>query len=182
MKTITITLNPREWIVALGLALRNSCAAVLDSFKNPRLWIGIGTSLLVHAVIILLALIQYGGGAVPKTGEDSVILLAPVGDLPPSVVERMAQDRGAGRGSSEAITRPRTSPASDVIVGRFTLTPDMPDASLVENMLRIPEKQLSVDEILQMEPISLERGTQGTRQRFSNQGSIRTLDPANTSR
>jgi hypothetical protein len=162
MKTTTITLNPGAWLQSLALALRNTFADVGRMLLNPRLWIGLGSSLLVHAAIILLS-IEYGNKAVPEDPETMWNIHIPAGGTEHPRVIQILEQSGAPGATNEVSTHPIKLTGAEHLQALTESTIDPTDVSGIEphGFIIITDKQLSVAEILGREPVKDIRLTGG---------------------
>jgi TonB family protein len=153
MKTLNIALNPRAWVQSWTLALRNSFAGLLQILRNPRLWIGIGASLLVHGAIILLSL-EYNK-AIPEDQDGIWELVVTPGTEHPNVT-KFLEPSGTTPGTEEAVNRPVKSSAADELQALTENTIDPTDLSAVEShgVIIITNKQASSEALLGLEPIT----------------------------
>lgn len=154
MKTLTITLNPRAWLQSLALALRNSFAGLAQILRNPRLWIGIGASLLVHGAIILLSL-EYNNKAVPANPDSTWSIHIIPGTEHPNVTKVLGP-AGKPVGIEEGINRPIKSTVADQLQALTKNTIDPTDVSALEphGVMVLARHQLSIAEILEREPLA----------------------------
>lgn len=162
MKTLIITLNPRAWVQSLALALRNSFVGLVQILRNPRLWIGIGASLLVHAAIILLSL-EYNK-AIPEDPGAVWEVVVPPGTEHPNVA-KVLEPGGYSGSTEEAINRPVKSSAADQLQAMTKSTIDPTDISAVEphGVIFLTEKQVSSKTLLGLEPVTGIRSKGGFR-------------------
>jgi len=154
MKTLSITLNPLAWVQSLALAFRNSFAGLAQILRNPRLWIGIGASLLVHGAIILLSL-EYNNKAVPVNPDSTWSIHIIPGTEHPNVTKVLGP---AGRSvdTEEGINRPVKSTVADQLQALTKNTIDPTDVSALEphGVIVLARHQLSIAEILEREPLA----------------------------
>jgi TonB family protein len=171
MKTLSITLNPKAWLAGFGLAVRNTFADAWHSLKNRRLWIGIAASLLVHAVIVILGVVEFGGKPVKSSTEPNIPVVVPP-DVPvhPSVVSEVSQQWGNSK--DEGTVLPRPLDPSRLSSGEVTITADDAYAWDSDPLIFNPRYVKSVDEILQEAPVGKVLGVGGERNpsRFDNPG------------
>lgn len=154
MKTLSITLNPRAWVQTLALVLRNSFVGLAQILRNPRLWIGIGASLLVHGAIILLSL-EYNNKAVPTDPDSTWSIHIIPGTEHPNVTKVLGP---AGRpvGTEEGVNRPIKSTVAEQLQALTKNTIAPTDISAVEphGVVVLAKHQLSIAEILKREPLA----------------------------
>ena len=154
MKTLSITLNPLAWLQSLALALRNTFAGLAQILRNPRLWIGIGASLLVHGAIILLSL-EYNNKAVPEDPNKVWEVYIPPGTEHPNVTKVLGP-AGKPAGIEEGINRPIKSTVADQLQALTKNTIDPTDVSALEphGVIVLARHQLSIADILEREPLA----------------------------
>jgi len=154
MKTLSITLNPLAWLQSLALALRNTFVGLAQILRNPRLWIGIGASLLVHGAIILLSL-EYNNKAVPANPDSTWSIHIIPGTEHPNVTKVLGP-AGKPAGIEEGINRPVKSTVADQLQALTKNTIDPTDVSALEphGVMVLARHQLSIADILEREPLA----------------------------
>ncbi|TET21383.1 MAG: TonB family protein [Candidatus Stahlbacteria bacterium] len=157
MKTLTITLNPRVWVQTLALALRNSFAGLWQTLRNPRLWIGLGSSVLVHGAIFFLSL-EYNNKAVAEDPNKIwEVYISPGTEHPKVIKQLIAADPLVTRaGSEDASSHPIRSSVVDQLQAMSKNTIEPTEISAVEphGVIVLAKHQVSIAEILEREPIS----------------------------
>lgn len=153
MKTLTITLNPRAWLQSWALAMRNSFVGLLQILRNPRLWIGIGASLLVHGAIILLSL-EYNK-AIPEEPYTVWEIIVPPGNAHPNVT-KVLEPGGHSGTTEETINRPIKTSATEELQAMTKNTIDPTDISAIEphGVIFLTENQMSTKALTGLEPIT----------------------------
>lgn len=154
MKAITTTFDPVGWIKSWGLALKNNMTGLAETMKNRRLWIGIGASLAVHAVIIFLSVAQVG----KPVGTDQIddwIVLKPDDSYRPDIADRLNQGGGSiVEPENKTVTNPLVDkpdlfqPTSNIEKDAAELAGYNPHGTIVTN----PDYQLTTEKILSGEP------------------------------
>jgi len=154
MKTLSITLNPLAWLQSLALALRNTFVGLAQILRNPRLWIGIGASLLVHGAIILLSL-EYKDKAVAEDPNKIWEVYISPGTEHPNVTKVLGP-AGKPTGIEEGINRPIKSTVADQLQALTKNTIDPTDVSALEphGVMVLARHQLSIADILEREPLA----------------------------
>ncbi|MCK4334934.1 TonB family protein [candidate division WOR-3 bacterium] len=154
MKTLSITFNPLAWLQSLALALRNTFVELAQILRNPRLWIGIGASLLVHGAIILLSL-EYNNKAVAEDPNKIWEVYISPGTEHPNVTKVLGP-AGKPAGIEEGINRPIKSTVADQLQALTKNTIDPTDVSALEphGVMVLARHQLSIADILEREPLA----------------------------
>ncbi len=161
MKTTTITLNPGAWLQSLALALRNTFFDIGRMLRNPRLWIGLGSSLAVHGAIILLS-VEYGNKKIAEE-PDSFWEVYDLGQTEHPKVVQILEQTGPAGSTEDVNTYPIKSSVAEQLQAMTENTLDPTDATAVEphGFIVLTDKQLSVAEILGREPVKDIRLTGG---------------------
>lgn len=159
MKTLTITLNPREWIHNLGLAARNTALGVLDTFRNPRLIIGIAASVLLHASLLLVLFINRAGKTVDEDIGGWEIVSVIDGNENPKVTKLLNDQTGSPFGKpDEVVNKPLLTPVNPEFQALINIPKDATatdmEKALTGDLLYInPSRQKSIEQILASEPV-----------------------------
>lgn len=163
MKTLTVTLNPRGWVETWAAAIRNTLVGIGESLKNPRLWIGITLSFVLHGALLLFTLPQTGK-AVGERNTEPFIIIGPQGTDHPNVarVVHSPQTPIAGEVPQNAtnpiVFKPNLGQANDGLLSDATATAAASD----QWMLKINKDLMeSTESILGKNPIDIEHHTGG---------------------
>jgi hypothetical protein len=154
MKTLTLTLNPREWIHNLGLATRNTALGILDTFRNPRLLIGIGASVLLHASLLLMLFINHAGKTVDENTDTWEIVPIIEGNENPRVTKLLNEQTGSPFGKpDEVVNKPLLTPVNPEFQALINIPKDATstdiEKALAGDLLYInPSRQKSIEQIL----------------------------------
>lgn len=163
MKSLTITLNPREWVESWAAAIRNTLAGIGEALKNPRLWIGITLSFVLHGALLLFTLPQ-NGKAVGERVEEPFVIIGPRGNEHPKVTTALItpETRISGEThenvSNPLVTKPDFGQASTELIKDATSV-----ASSSDQWQLVINKDLmeSTESILSRTPIDIGRSTGG---------------------
>ncbi|MBN2378441.1 TonB family protein [candidate division WOR-3 bacterium] len=177
MRVTSIAIDPRKWIDTLGLALRNSGAALWDLCKNPRLWIAVGASLVVHAAILLISVMPE---KVPDVETDSPIIVGISDPTYPPTVPKVINDNS---GSIPAPFKQVTNYAeiSEPNASRAMIDPDIfeTDPGGVHGLIRIStENQEPLESLLNKPTLILTpRNISASDSRYNPYSIPRVIEP-----
>ncbi len=167
MKTLTLTLNPRGWVQTLGVATRNTFLGIVDTLRNPRLLIGIGVSVLLHASLLLFLVINKAGKAIDDNGDEEQWIPVVVGGNENPKVTRMLKEQGGSPFTTpdDVVNRPLLTPTNPEFQAMVNIPKDATDLKeiITGDMLVINiSKQKTTEEILASEPVITLRKGVGT--------------------